>query len=97
MALHGKNMMDPEKHKELEQRAIDEADAEKEANKYQGWKPKKEEVIVPVRDNLRIKSMATYSALKDGDVLQVEVIENKIATHAEMKGLAFRSPSMEKF
>ena len=92
-------MVNPEKHKELEQRALDEAEAEKEALRLQGlWKPKNEdEVVIPVRDDLRLKSLAKYQALRDGDVLQCEVIDNKLSNQAEMKGLAFHSPSMERF
>lgn len=35
--------------------------------------------------------------MKDGDVLQFDIIENKLSSKAELKGLAFHSQSIEKF
>jgi len=64
----------------------------------QGRKKEKKQTIIPTRDNLKFKTLAKYRALKDGDVIQYEniddlYIENKTA----VKGIAFKSDSMEKF
>ena len=41
--------------------------------------------------------MAQRRALRDGDVLQYEMVENKLLERPTVKGLALRSDSIENF
>ena len=52
---------------------------------------------LPQRDDLRMKAMAQYKVLKDADVLQFEMVENKLLEKPVIKGLALSSDSIQKF
>ena len=55
----------------------------------------KAKMYVPVRDNLRLKAIAQYQALKDGDVLQYNAIEKRLVGNPSITGLALRCNSLE--
>jgi len=44
-----------------------------------------------------MKALAQYKVLKDGDILQFEMVENKLLEKPAIKGLALSSDSIEKF
>ena len=50
---------------------------------------------IPNRDNLRFKAMAQYKAMMDGDVLGFELIDKRLTSKPEIKGLALSSESIE--
>ena len=55
------------------------------------------EMKVERRDNLRIKQMAQYKAMRDGDALLYELIENRITTKPSMRGIALSCSSVEEY
>ena len=46
---------------------------------------------------MRLKTIAQYRALSDGDVLQYNVIEKRLVGKPSLTGLALRSESIERF
>ena len=48
------------------------------------------------RDNLKIKSIAKYKTIKDGDMQMYQDIENAMIDLATCKGVAFSDSSMEE-
>ena len=46
---------------------------------------------------MRLKTIAQYRALRDGDVLQYNVIEKRLVGKPSLTGLALRSESIERF
>ena len=48
------------------------------------------------RDNLRIKTLAKYKSLRDGDIQMYQDIENQMVDLAMCKGKAFDDSSMEE-
>ena len=51
---------------------------------------------VPNRDNLRFISIAKYKAMKDGDVLQYELIDKRITSKPSMKAIALSSSTIRQ-
>lgn len=51
---------------------------------------------IPNRDNLRFKAMAQYKTMLDGDVLGYELIDKRLTSKPEIKGLALSSDSIEQ-
>ena len=49
------------------------------------------------RDDLRIRTMAQYKAVKAGDAQMFQDIENQMIDLALCKGLAFEDSSIEEF
>ena len=57
---------------------------------------KNEEEELVARDNLKIKTLAKYKTLKDGDIKMYQDIENKMIDLAICKGKCFDDSSMEE-
>lgn len=59
-------------------------------------KKRNEEEELVARDNLRIKTMAQFKSLCDGDLMMFTDIENKLIDMATIKGKCFEDSSMEE-
>ena len=80
-----KNEEGLQKKQEIEDNIKKEAEEREKAKKY-----------MPNRDNLRLKVIAQYRALKDGDVLQYQAIDKRMCERPSLKQLALRSDSIER-
>ena len=49
------------------------------------------------RNNLKVKALAQYKAVRDADVLQYELIDKRLTTKPSMKGLALSCSSIEDY
>ena len=52
---------------------------------------------MPIRDNLKFKSIAQFKALQDGDTFQFDMIENQLIKKPSLKGIALSSRSIKQF
>jgi hypothetical protein len=50
---------------------------------------------VPNRDNLKFIEIAKYKAMRDGDVLQFELIDKRLTSKPSIRGIALSSSSIE--
>jgi len=51
---------------------------------------------VPNRDNLKFIAIAKYKAMRDGDVLQFEMIDKRLTSKPSVRGLALSSSSIQQ-
>lgn len=93
ISRNSEKIMDLDGHKKLEQ--LLQKDKEDFEKKQAEESVKKEiklketmKTKIPNRDNLRFKAMAQYKAMKDGDVLGFELIDKRLTTKPEIKGMA---------
>lgn len=49
---------------------------------------------MPNRDNLKFIAIAKYKAMRDGDVLQFEMIDKRLTSKPSVRGLALSSSSI---
>ena len=101
ISRNSEKIMDLDGHKKLEQ--LLQKDKEDFEKKQAEESVKKEiklketmKTKIPNRDNLRFKAMAQYKAMKDGDVLGFELIDKRLTTKPEIKGMATQSESIEQ-
>lgn len=49
------------------------------------------------RDNLKYKTMAQYKAIRGGDILTFEMIDQNVMRRPSLKGLALSNKSIEAY
>jgi len=87
-----KRMRGTEKHEEHD--AAEQAQQrEREAQEQEKEKAK----LSILRDNLRLRTIAQYRALKDGDILTYDDIEERVVGKASLTGLVQSRSSFERF
>lgn len=76
MERYGVKMLNPDLHKQFQKRIEEEKNALRQREKIlQGIQLNAAKTMgVPIRDDLKLKELATYKALLDGDILQYEFI-----------------------
>ena len=78
-----------------EENEIKQKEAE-EILKNEAEKKEKLKYRIQTRDNLKFMQIAQYKAIRDGDILQYELIDRRLISKPSAKGLALSSSSIEK-
>lgn len=109
MEKYGQKMFDEKEHEIYNRQVQEEQLREDQGQNYNSSKKKPDidpnlsyeerkkirDLKIPIRENLKFKSIAQYKALQDGDTFQFDMIENQLIKKPSLKGLALSSRSIK--
>lgn len=113
MGTYGEKMFDPEEHDNYNRKIQEQQQKESQDQNDTPSKKKPEidpnltyeerkkirdnNFKMPIRENLKFKTMAQYKVLQDGDTFQYDMIENHLIERPSLKALALSSRSIKQF